>query len=249
MSTSEDNRASTPPAGYFATTHWSVVMTAGQEASPQAEAALETLCRTYWYPLYAFIRRQGHSPHDAQDLTQAFFARFLEKNFLGDVQRERGKFRSFLLASLKHFLANEWDRAQAQKRGGGHAIISLDQEATEGRYRLEPPDEMTPEKIYERRWALTLLDAVLSRLRKEFVAAGKGEQFEVLRVFLSAGKDSAPYAEVAGRLGSTAESVKVAVHRLRKRYRELLRAEIAHTVASSSEVDEEIRYLFRALSE
>ena len=225
-----------------------MIIAAGQDASPLAHEALETLCRTYWYPLYAFIRREGHSPHDAQDLTQAFFARFLEKNFLGDVHRERGKFRSFLLASLKHFLANEWNRARAQKRGGGQTIIPLDQETTEGRYHLEPRDELTAEKIYERRWALTLLDRVLGRLRDEFVAGGKTAQFEELKIFLSAGKGSIPYATVAAKLGSTPEAIKVAVHRLRRRYRELLRAEIANTVATPAEVDEEIRYLFRALS-
>ena len=225
-----------------------MIIAAGQDASPLAHEALETLCRTYWYPLYAFIRREGHSPHDAQDLTQAFFARFLEKNFLGDVHRERGKFRSFLLASLKHFLANEWNRARAQKRGGGQTIIPLDQETTEGRYHLEPRHDLTAEKIYERRWALTLLDRVLGRLREEVVAGGKTAQFEELKIFLSAGKGSIPYATVAAKLGSTPEAIKVAVHRLRRRYRELLRAEIANTVATPAEVDEEIRYLFRALS-
>jgi len=248
VATSEQPRPSTAPGGYFATTHWTVILAAGQNASPLAHEALEMLCRTYWYPLYAFIRRQGHGPHDAQDLTQAFFARFLEKDYLHDVHRERGKFRSFLLASLKHFLANEWDRSQAQKRGGGHILIPLDQETTEHRYQLEPREELTAEKIYERRWALTLLDQVLDRLRDEFLAGGKGAQFEALKIFLSAGKGSIPYATVAAKLGSTPEAIKVAVHRLRKRYRELLRAEIANTVTTPAEVDEEIRYLFRALS-
>jgi len=238
------------PGEYFATTHWSVVTMAmaGQQNPPAARQALETLCRTYWYPLYAFVRRQGYGPEDAQDLTQAFFARFVGKDFLSDVRRERGKFRSFLLASLKHFLANEWDRTRAQKRGGGRVFVHLDDATAEERYRLEPRDDMSPEKIYERRWALTLLDRVLSRLRDELVEAGKAEQYEALKPFLLAGQGAIPYAEVAARIPSTPEAVKVAVHRLRKRYRELLRAEIAQTVSSPGEVEEEIRYLLRVLT-
>ncbi len=209
MASTERHRDTTAPAAFFATTHWTVIVDAGRDGSPQVQAALETLCRTYWYPLYAFVRRQGYSPHDAQDLTQAFFARFLEMNFLADVQRERGKFRSFLLASLKHFLANEWDHAHAQKRGGGKGVISSDEKTTEGRYRLEPRDEMTAEKIYERRWALTLLDRVLARLRDEYGACGKTPQFEALKVFLSDGKGSIPYAAVAAELGSACPRAKL----------------------------------------
>ena len=190
----------------------------------------------------------AHSAHDAQDFTQAFFARFLEKNFLGDVRRERGKFRSFLLASLKHFLANEWDRAKAQKRGGGATLIAIDEQTAEARYRLEPVDGSTPEKIFERRWAYTLLDHVLTRLQQEFAENGKVAEFEQMKVFLSGENNSPPYAEVAGTLGTTEAALKVAVHRLRKRYRQVLRAEIAQTVASPAEVEEEIRHLFAALS-
>jgi RNA polymerase sigma factor (sigma-70 family) len=216
--------------------------------SPQAHQALETLCRNYWYPLYAYVRRQGHSAHDAQDLTQAFFARLLEKNYLADVQREKGRFRSFLLASLKHFLANEWDREQALKRGGGKRLIALDEDSAESRYKLEPKDEVSADKIYERRWALTLLDQVLAKLRGEFERDGKLEQFETLKQYLSAGRTSVSYAQAADKLGMNEGAIKVAVHRLRKRYRELLRAEIAQTVATASEVEAEIRYLFAALS-
>ena len=222
-------------------------MQAGTD-SPQAHQALETLCRNYWYPLYAYVRRQGHSAHDAQDLTQAFFARLLEKNYLADVQREKGRFRSFLLASLKHFLANEWDREQALKRGGGKRLIALDEESAESRYRLEPKDDLSADKIYERRWALTLLEQVLAKLRGEFEKDGKLDQFETLKQYLSGGRTSVSYAQAADKLGMNEGAIKVAVHRLRKRYRELLRAEIVQTVATASEVEAEIRYLFAALS-
>jgi RNA polymerase sigma factor (sigma-70 family) len=222
-------------------------MQAGTD-SPQAHQALETLCRNYWYPLYAYVRRQGHSAHDAQDLTQAFFARLLEKNYLADVQREKGRFRSFLLASLKHFLANEWDREQALKRGGGKRLIALDDDSAESRYKLEPKDDLSADKIYERRWALTLLDQVLTKLRGEFEKDGKLDQFEALKQYLSGGRTSVSYAQAADKLGMNEGAIKVAVHRLRKRYRKLLRAEIAQTVATASEVEAEIRYLFAALS-
>jgi RNA polymerase sigma-70 factor (ECF subfamily) len=228
---------------YFATTHWSVVLAAGKGNSPTAREALERLCTTYWYPLYAFIRRQGFASHDAQDLTQSFFARFLEKNYLGTLQREKGRFRSYLLAAVKHFLANEWDRQRTQKRGGEKPTLSLDENAAESRYKLEPRDELTAEKIYERRWALTLLDQVLARLADEFTAANKATQFETLKCFLSGEAGLPTHAQIAENLGMSEEAVKVAVHRLRKRYRALLRAEIAHTVSDPSEIEEEIRYL------
>jgi RNA polymerase sigma factor (sigma-70 family) len=248
-SDNDEASSSTPrSAGVFATTRWTVVMAAGGTDSLNAHDALETLCNAYWYPLYVYVRRQGHGPHDAQDLTQAFFARLLEKNYLGDVQRERGRFRSFLLASLKHFLANEWDRERALKRGGGRKLVALDEESAESRYKLEPKDDMSADKIYERRWALTLLDKVLNNLRAEYAASGKEETFETLKEYLSAGRTSVSYARAAEKLGMTEGTVKVTVHRLRKRYRELLRAEIAHTVATASEIEAEIRYLFTALS-
>lgn len=226
-----------------------MVLTAGQGQSPQAGRALEELCRTYWWPLYAYVRRRGYEAHEAEDLTQEFFARLLTKNYLADVAREKGKFRSFLLASLKHFLANEWDRARAKKRGGEHAHISLDAHAAETRYRSEPMDELTADRVLDRQWALTLLELVLARLDAEYAGAGKAELFERLKVYLTAVKDSVPYATVATKLGTTEGAVKVAVHRLRQRYRKLLREEIAHTVASPADIEGEIRHLFAAFSQ
>jgi len=224
------------------------VLTAGHGSSPQAGRALEELCRAYWYPLYAYVRRRGHSPHEAEDLTQEFFARLLAKNYLAAVDREKGKFRSFLLASLKHFLANEWDRARAAKRGGGQPHLSLDIQTAETRYRSEPADDLTAEKLLDRQWALALLDQVLSRLQAEFVADGKKKQFDELKVWLTEGKGATSYAEAAAKLGTTEGAVKVAVHRLRRRYRELLREEISHTVATPAEIEEEIRHLFAAFA-
>src|SRR5438445_1729020 len=181
---------------WFATTHWSVVLTAGQNSSPQAAEALEKLCRTYWYPLYAYVRRQGHSPPDAQDLTQEFFARLLARNYLGTVGREKGKFRSFLLAALNHFMADERDRARAAKRGGGKALISLDEEDAETRYQADMASSLPPDKIFEKRWATTLLEQAFSKLREESVAAGKGERFDRLKVFLQEGSDPGDYAAI-----------------------------------------------------
>ncbi len=226
----------------FAATRWTMVLAAGRGDSPQAARALDELCRLYWYPLYAYIRRCGHEAHEAEDLTQEFFARLLAKNYLADVEREKGKFRSFLLASLKHFLANEWDKARAQKRGGHHTFVSLDAET---RYRSEPADEPSADKLLDRQWALALLDQVLARLAAEADA----KQFAVLKPFLTAGKDVTHYADVAVKLGMTEGAVKVAVHRLRQRYRKLLREEIAHTVASPAGVDDEIRHLFAAFND
>jgi RNA polymerase sigma-70 factor (ECF subfamily) len=238
------------PAGarQFVTTRWSMVVAAGGPSTSGARDALEKLCRTYWYPLYAFVRRQGHGPADAQDLTQAFFARIIEKHGLGGVDRAKGRFRSFLLASMKHFLANEWDRARAQKRGGGLQFTSLDAKSAETRYSLEPADPMTPEKIFDRRWALTLLDEVLSALRREYGVAGNAELFEALKGTLTAEADAAPYADVGRALGMSEGAVKVAVHRLRRRYREILRAEIAETVADPGEVEDELKHLVAVLS-
>ena len=225
----------TTPGQQFAATRWTVVLTAGQGQS----RALEELCRTYWYPLYAYVRRRGYEAHEAEDLTQEFFARLLAKNYLADVEREKGKFRSFLLASLKHFLANEWDKARAQKRGGQFAFISTDAET---KYRAEPADELSPDKLLDRQWALALLALVLARLEAET----DRKEFTTFKPFLTADKDKIPYAEVAGKVGTTEGAVKVSVHRLRQRYRKLLREEIAHTVAGPAQVDEEIRHLFAA---
>ena len=231
----------------FATTHWSVVVAAGRRSSPQAQEALATLCRTYWYPLYVFIRRQGFSADESQDLTQEFFARLLEKHFFAQVDQEKGRFRSFLLAACKHFLSNERDRARAKKRGGGRELISINIEDAESRYRLEPADELTPQKLFERRWVMTLLDQVLVMLRNEFVQDGKEAQFDYLKVFLTGDKNQTSYREAAEKLGVTESAAKVAAHRLRKRYRELLREEIAKTLNESDSIEDEIRELFAAL--
>jgi RNA polymerase sigma-70 factor (ECF subfamily) len=233
---------------WFATTHWSVVLAAGQSTDAQASEALEQLCRTYWYPLYAYVRREGSSATDAQDLTQEFFARLLEKNYLAQVERQKGKFRSFLLAALRHFLADQRDRARAVKRGGGADCLSLDAQTAEGRYRLEPVDRMDAEKIYERRWAMTLLEQALTRLRDENVAAGKTELFERLRDFV-AGESDVSCGEAAAQLALTESAVKSALHRLRQRYRELVREEVAHTVADPAEIDTELRYLITVMSQ
>jgi len=235
------------PQRVFLTTRWTEVLQAAQTSAPGGAAALENLCRKYWYPLYAYVRREGISSHDAQDLTQSFFARFLEKNYLAQVDPARGKFRSFLLASLKHFLANEWDRLRAQKRGGGAQIISLNEQSAEARYLLEPRDETTAEKIFERRWALTILEEVLARLERECADAGKGDQFRALKDHMMADSD-APQSELARRLNMTPAAVKVAIHRLRKRYRALLREEIAQTVSAPSEVDTELRHLIAVIA-
>ncbi len=240
----------TQPAGaaQFVTTQWTAVLAAGRSDSTHARTALEKLCRDYWFPLYAYVRRQGHDAHDAQDLTQEFFARLLEKNYLADVQREKGRFRSFLLAAMKHFLANEWHRANAQKRGGGQKLIPLEAGDAESRYGVEPAHNESPDKLFERRWALTVLDLVLTRLREEHVASGKINNFDALKGCLTGDRALLPYAELGATLGMSEGAVKVAVHRLRQRYRELLRAEIANTVATAAEVEEEMRHLFAALS-
>lgn len=230
----------------FVTTHWSVVLAAGQSSSAKASDALTQLCRTYWYPLYAYVRRKGYKPEEAQDLTQELFTRLLAGNYFSSVDPRKGKFRSFLLASLEHFLAKEWTRAQRLKRGGGAKLLSLDDDA-EDRYKLEPSHEATPAKIFERRWALTLLERALGRLQAEQQAANKAGAFEHLKIFLSGERPDCSYAQVAESLGTSEASVKVAIHRLRRRYRELVRDEVAQTVTSPEEVDEEIQYLFQAL--
>jgi RNA polymerase sigma-70 factor (ECF subfamily) len=231
----------------FATTHWSVVLAAGERDSPQAREAMARLCSAYWYPLYAFVRRQGHSADQAQDLTQEFFTRLLEKDYLRAVDRGRGRFRTFLLACFRHFLANEYDRASAKKRGGGRSFLSIDVRATEHRNSLEPCHALTAEKLFERRWALTLLEQTLGRLRAEFIQTGRGPLFDQLKGCLTGDQPPGGYQELAHRLGMTAGAVTVAVHRLRQRYREILREEIAQTVVDQSEIDGEIRDLFAAL--
>jgi RNA polymerase sigma factor (sigma-70 family) len=232
----------------FHSTHWSIVLAAGRPSSPQAHAALAALCQIYWYPLYAYVRRQGHSPDDAQDLTQAFFATLLADKITGKADRTRGKFRSFLLASVNHFLANEWRSTRAQTRGGGRVVLSLDLAAGESRYRLEPAHGASAEKIFERRWALTLLEQTVDRLRAEFAARGKIDLFEHLKPYLGGDDGNMPYREIAAQLGSTEGAVKVAVHRMRQRCRELLRAEIEQTVSRPEDVDDELRDLFDAVA-
>jgi len=228
----------------FATTHWSVVLATADEDSPQAAAALEQLCRTYWYPLYYYVRRRGYGHEDAQDLTQGFLLQLLEHHALARVEAGKGRFRSFLLAGLNYFLSDEHDRASAQKRGGGQPTLSfVDAGTADARYRLEPVDDRSPAKLFERQWALTLLDQVLARLEQEFCAAGKAELFQRLRVFLVASTGEGNYAEAGAELGMSREAVKKAVHRMRHRYYELFREEIAHTVATPAEVEEEMRYL------
>lgn len=232
----------------FVTTQWSVVLTAGGSDTAQAQAALEKLCATYWYPLYAYVRRRGHPVQDAQDLTQAFIARLLERKWIGDADRERGRFRTFLLTAMSRFLAGEWDRLRAHKRGGGVSHVPVQLDTAETRFGHEPVDDSTPEQCFERRWALTLLDTVLQRLRDQYEHEGKGELFTGLNSSLVGGSESQPYAELAAQLGLSQGAVKVAVHRLRKRYRQLLRAEVAQTMAATEDVDEELRHLFAVLA-
>jgi len=235
-----------PPASdaWFVTTHWSVVLSAREKESPQSAAALETLCRTYWYPLYAFSRRQGRAPHDAQDLTQGFFARLLQKDYLQAAAREKGKFRTFLLVAFKRFLANEWDREHAQKRGGFTPVVSIDQELAESRFAAEPAHNVQPDVLFDRQWAMTLLDQTMRQLQEEYVASGRAKLFEYLQSCLAREESALPYAEIAARLNLTEPAVKMSVQRLRARYREILRAEIAHTVSGPEEIEEEIRHLF-----
>jgi RNA polymerase sigma factor (sigma-70 family) len=232
------------PRPAFVTTHWSVVLSARDPDSPKSGEALEALCRTYWFPLYAFVRRQGRSPHDAQDLTQEFFTRLLEKEYLKSAAQEKGRFRTFLLVALKRFLANEWDRQHAQKRGGASRIVPIDPELAESRFLAGPAHELQPDLLFDRQWALTLLDRTMTRLHDEYVATGRTKLFELLRGCLGKDESALSYVEIAARLNLTEPAVKMAVQRLRARYREILRAEIADTVDGPEEVEEEIRHLF-----
>jgi RNA polymerase sigma-70 factor (ECF subfamily) len=231
----------------FVTTQWSVVLQAARQDTTSALPALERLCRTYWYPLYAYARRRGSSPPDAQDLTQAFFARLLERHWLERADRERGRFRTFLLTAMSRFLSDEWDKHRSQKRGDGAVHLSLEFETAESRYSHEPADGSTPEKCFERQWALTLLDTVLQRLRQEYEQEGNHDLFLALHPTLIGARTAQPYADLARALQMTEGAVKVAVHRLRKRYRELLRAEIADTLSQDEDVDEELGHLFAVL--
>jgi RNA polymerase sigma-70 factor (ECF subfamily) len=235
---------SSGPGSRFAATRWTVVLAAAEAGGhSQAQIALGKLAQDYWFPLYAYIRRQGYAVPEAQDLTQEFFARLLERKYLAAVDREKGKFRSFLLASVKHFLANERDKARAQKRGGGRSLIALDALEAEARYAIEPVDDLTPERVFERRWALALLDQVFLRLRLEYQGKNKAKLFEILKGVLTTGKETRPHAEMAQQLGISPGAVMVAAHRLRRRYREILQNEIAQTVSDPALIAEEIRYL------
>ncbi len=233
----------------FRTTHWSIVLAARNEGCPQAaHEALARLCRIYWYPIYAFIRRRGYDPHEAQDLTQDFFVHVLEDEILKSVDPVKGKFRSFLLVSVKNFLAKAWNRQQAAKRGGRFIFVSWDAESAENCYQLEPSHDLTPEKIFEQTWAAVLLNEVRKKLSLEYAAEGKGGLFEAVEGCL-AGEKAGPYAEMGSRLGMKEGAIKMAVLRMRKRYRELLRSEVAHSVGRPDEVEEELRDLLACLSQ
>ena len=233
--------------GVFCSTRWSVVLQAGDAAAPEAHAALTHLCQQYWTPLYAFVRRSGHAPEDARDLTQEFFARLLEKRWLAEADPAWGRFRSFLRAALKHFLANEWNRAQCLKRGGDRQFIDLDAATAEERYALEPADAATPELLYERRWALTLIGRTQERLREEMISAGDGERFEALEPALAGERTSAGYDELAARFGVTETAVKSMVLRMRRRFRALLREEVLQTIGNEQDADTELRHLLEIL--
>jgi len=243
-----DKSNPSPRAARFATTHWSVVLAAGHLTAPGYRQALETLCKAYWFPLYAYMRRHGYDRQDAEDYTQEFFARLLDKHTLRAADRKQGRFRSFLLAALKHFLSNERDRIRAKKRGGGQKALSLDFDDAEGKYALEPISRLSPEKLFERSWALTVLQQVMARLQAEMASTGKQRLFEHLKDYLTGDIASVSYGEMAGKLEVTEGAVKVAVHRLRKRYRQLLREEIAQTVSSEGQIQQEIRDLLTALA-
>jgi RNA polymerase sigma factor (sigma-70 family) len=238
------------PRPVFVTTHWSLVLSARDRQSPQSAAALEKLCRVYWYPLYAFIRHSGQSKENAEDLTQAFFTRLLSSQFLDSAQQERGRFRSFLLVALKRFMANEWERAHAQKRGGFQTAISLDTDLAERKIEFEAAasSDAPPDRAFERRWAIALLEQTMARLRLEFDRAGKMVEFERLKVFLTAERREIPYATAARELGMQEGALRVSIHRLRRRYRELFSEEVAHTLADGESVEQELRYLMTVLT-
>lgn len=248
MDTSEPGLGRRQGSPVFVTTHWSVVLAAASTNTSSAQPALARLCETYWFPLYAYVRRRGYSQEDAEDLTQEFFARLLAHHWIADADRERGRFRTFLLTAMSRFLANEWDHARAQKRGGPQTAVRFDTTAAESRYRVTMPDTLSPDRLYDRHWAMTLLDRTLNRLAAEHESAGKSADFQVVSPFLTAERGTIPYAEVATRLGVNEPAARQAVHRVRKRFRELFREEISQTVASPHEIEEEIRYLMAALA-
>jgi RNA polymerase sigma-70 factor (ECF subfamily) len=234
--------------GWFPHTRWSLVLAATQRPSPESAAALEVLCRAYWHPLYAFARRCGHSPHDAQDLTQEFFARLLEKRWLETADREKGRLRTFLVVALRNFMSKEWRRESARKRGGGQPHVPVDTAFAESGCAADAPAGLAPDEVFDRQWALTLLDLTLKRLRAEFAAAGKAADFETLKVCLMAGHGTLDYAALARALGCNAGAARVAVHRLRKRFRELSREEVSRTLAEGEDLEGELRYLASTLA-
>jgi RNA polymerase sigma-70 factor (ECF subfamily) len=238
---------SNPSAAVFTPTRWTQVFLARGGKSTVSREALENLCRTYWFPLYAFIRRSGYTREDAKDLAQEFFARLLSRDWLSQVDENKGRFRSFLLAALKHFLANEMDKAQALKRGGGQKYISLDAVGAETNYQLEPAYSESPDKIFERRWAIQILDQALAALQQEHVREEKGVIFNTLKDCLTGSRESLPYAELAPQLGVNVGTFKVMVHRFRGRYRDLLREQVARTVDEPSQIDDEMRHLLEVL--
>lgn len=233
----------------FVTTHWSVVLAAKDQHSQQGAEALELLCLTYWYPLYAFVRSSGYSPHDAQDLTQEFFARLLEKDYLRVVEPEKGRFRTFLKMALKRFLAKEWARLRAEKRGGHHVHLSIDTAEGEARFQQELTGPLTPERIYDRQWALTLLRQSLERLEREYANAGKASELQRLKPYLATQRGAIPYAGIATALQTTEGAARVAVHRLRRRFRETFREVVAETISTPEELDTEVSYILQVLSD
>ncbi len=232
----------------FPSTRWSLVVAATRKDAPESAAALESLCRAYWYPLYTYVRRCGQSPHDAQDLTQEFFCRLLEKRWLDSADREKGKLRTFLIVALKNFMSNEWRRASAQRRGGGQTPVPFDAEFAESRYAADHSARLGADESFDKQWALTLLDSTVNRLRAEFVAAGKPGDFEALKDCLMAERGSIDYAAVAKRLGGSEGAARVAIHRLRKRFRDVYREEISQTLADGTDLEGELRHLAAALA-
>jgi len=241
------DRAKGIPREWFSTTHWSTVLEAADHASTRSVEALERLCRAYWYPLYAHVRQRGTEVEEAQDLTQEFFARFLAKGYLDQVRPERGRFRNYLLTALNHFLADEWDRRKRQKRGGGTPPLRIDAQAGEDLMRFEPVDTASPDRLYERRWAVALLNQVLDHLSEEYERAGKGRLFRVLQTFLVGDVAEPSYAQAGLELGMSEGALRIAVHRLRRRYAELFRLHIAHTVSDPTDIDDEMRHLLTVL--
>jgi len=249
MAADSDSLDSVMPsaAGCFGTTHWSVVLAAGDDKSASSREALEKLCRAYWRPIYTYVRRRGHAPPEAEDLTQAFFAHFLERKLLTVVDRQRGRFRTFVLHACEYFLAKQWRDASRIKRGGGQEVFSLDVAAAEDCYHNGPADQMTPERLYERQWALALLDVALDQLKQEWTAAGKETLFATLRIFLSGEPKTTTCAQTALELGMSEGAVRTAVHRLRQRYGEILRAEVAQTLSRPEDLEDELRHLLTVL--